>query len=75
MSCVLRSLLGDRSPESLVPGPGGDRLVALQVGDVRALGLTIEPAPVDHEPAHVYVVGPKSQRRRRQLASLAVYVV
>ena len=36
MSGFLASLLGDRSPDSLVPGPGGDRLVELRVGDLSA---------------------------------------
>ena len=74
MSWMLGSLLGDRSPESLVPRPGGDRLVSLRVGDVRALGLDIDLAPVEDDAAHVHVVGPKSQKVRRQLAALAVYV-
>ena len=68
-------MITDKQPESLVPGPGGDRLVRLRVGDVRALGLDVELAPVDDEPAHVYVVGNKSRQIRRELAVIADYVV
>ena len=75
MSCVLGSRLAGRDPRSLVPGPGGDRLVRLGVGDIRALGLTVEAAPIDGEPAHAHVIGEKNRSIRRQLASLATFVV
>jgi hypothetical protein len=75
MSAVLASLLGERDPISLVPGPGGDRLVMLTVADVVALGLDIVLAPTDDEPAHVHIVGTKTRSTRRTLADLARYVV
>lgn len=75
MSCVLGSLLSERDPASLVPGPGGNRLVRLRVGDVRRLGLEVEVDPTGDEPAHVHVVGDKTRGVRRQLADLAVYIV
>ena len=54
--------MGDRTPESLCPGPGGDRLVAFTVLELRELGLTVREDPTDDEPAHVLVEGDKSKR-------------
>jgi hypothetical protein len=74
-SCILASALGERSPDTLVPGPGGDRLVAITVLTVRNLGLDVELAPTDDEPAHVHLVGEKTRSIRRALADAARYVV
>ena len=74
MSCILGSLLEGRSPGSLVPGPGGDALVCFRAGDLLALGLSIERAPTDDEPAHVHVVGKKSRSVRAALADIAELV-
>ena len=75
MSCVLGSLLGNRDPRTLVPGPGGERLVALRVGDVRSLGLVVAADPIDGEDAHAVLIGPKSRAIHQQLAALSTYVV
>ena len=75
MSCILASALVGRDLASLVPGPGGDRLVALRVGDIRLLGLDVEASPAADEPAHVSVIGEKTRSVRRRLADLAQYVV
>ncbi len=75
MSCVALRLMGDRTPESLCPGPGGDRLVAFTVLELRQLGLTVREDPTDDEPAHVLVEGDKSKRVRTVLARAARYVV
>jgi hypothetical protein len=75
MSGVLLSLLGERAIESLVPGPGGDRLVRFQVFVLRELGLEVVHAPLDDDSAHVHIVGEKSRQLRRVLAEIAVFVV
>ena len=75
MSGMLATLLRGRSVESLVPGPGGDRLVQLSVADLRALGMEIELAPMDDEPAHVHIVGAKPRVVRKKIAALARYRV
>jgi hypothetical protein len=72
---VAHRLLGDRTPESLVPGPGGDRLVAFTVLELKRLGLTVKFDPTDDEPAHVLVEGEKTKRVRVGLARAARYTV
>jgi hypothetical protein len=75
MSCISHRLLGDRTPESLCPGPGGDRLVAFSVDELTQLGLTVRADPTEDEPAHVLVEGDKSKRVRAALARMARFVV
>jgi hypothetical protein len=75
MSGVLLSLLGERTIESLVPGPGGDRLVQFTVSALRELGLEVVLSPLEEDPAHVSIVGEKSRQLRRALAEIAVFTV
>ena len=74
MSAILGSLLEGRSAASLVPGPGGDALVCFRVSDLAGLGLSIELAPTDDEPAHIYVIGKKTRSLRGRLSDLAILV-
>lgn len=75
MSCVANSLLNGRDPESLVPGVGGDLLVAWTVAQLEILGLQVIEDPTDDEPAHVLVVGAKTRSVRRALATSSKWVV
>jgi hypothetical protein len=75
MSCVADWLLDDRPPESLVPGPGGDLLVALTVADLNEIGLEVVPDPIPDEPAHVLVEGAKTRSVRRALAVRSRWIV
>ena len=75
MSGILASLLSNRLVSDLVPGPGGDRLVVFTVRGLQALGLTVELAPTDDDPAHMHIVGEKNRSTRRDLADIAEYVV
>ncbi len=75
MSCVAQLLLDDRRPESLVPGPGGDLLVALRMSDLDDLGLVVVPDPLPDEPAHVLVEGAKTRTVRRALAARSRWIV
>lgn len=75
MSCIAHSLLNGRDPTSLVPGIGGDLLVALSVADLTAYGLTVVEDPTEDEPAHVLVIGAKTRSVRRGLAALSQWIV
>ncbi len=74
MSANLRSLLTGE-PGDLVPGPGGDLLVAFMVGDLRVMGLEVELDSQPDDPSHVGVRGPKSHALRKRLANMASWVV
>ena len=75
MSCIADRLLYGRDPVALVPGAGGDLLVALRVADLTAHALIVIEDPTEDEPAHVLVVGSKTRGVRRGLAALSQWIV
>jgi hypothetical protein len=65
--------IGRRSASSCIRAcAGGPPRVS--VGDLRAIGLDVERAPIDDEDAHVHVVGEKSRALRHKIATIARYL-
>lgn len=56
----------------------GSRIAAVSVGDLRALGLDVVPAPIDSDPGHAEIRSAaadlNNQEVRRRLAKLFRYV-
>jgi hypothetical protein len=75
MSCIAHALLDGSDPSSLVPGVGGDLLVAWTVADLGRYELEIIEDPTDDEPAHVLVTGAKTRSVRRGLAVSSKWIV
>lgn len=75
MSVVLAEAVGGRSGAEILTGHEGFALAAVSVGVVRACGLGVVRDPLESEPAHALVVGPKPKAVQRRLAKAAAWVV
>lgn len=72
----IKRVVDNRSVESLVPGDGGDALVAFDVQELRRHGFDVAASPTADEPARAHVTGDKSRRStRRLLADLARWAI
>ena len=75
MSVVLAEAVGGRGTAEILAGHEGFALAAVPVGVVRACGLGVIRDPLESEPAHALVVGPKPKAVQRRLAKAAVWAV
>ncbi len=78
VSVVLSDLLEQdgRTPEQLLVGYEDHGLTRLKIEDVQAIdGLTVEPKPEPHEPAHGEILGKKTGGRKNQLRELACWEI
>jgi hypothetical protein len=64
-----------RLPEEVLLGLDGFGLVVLRVGDLNGCNQTVTRTPTSEEPDHASVIGPKTHSIRRQMASLADWVI
>ena len=64
----------DDQPERTLAGHEGFGLVALTVADIRAAGLGVVRNPVEGNPQHVLIQGPKKRAAKRTLARQAEWI-
>jgi hypothetical protein len=74
MSVDLASIAGD--PEATRRGFPDHGVVRMKVGALRNAGFGVRRAPLDGNPAHTYVTGPKKQQKhRRRIKKCAEWVL
>ncbi len=64
-----------RDPSEVLIGHEGFGLVSIPTDSIAAAGLEVRPEPVDGEPDHAVVVGPKSQGTSRALSRASTWIV
>lgn len=64
-----------REPQEVLAGHDGYGLVALRVEDLLSLQLIVAPNPLQTEPDHALVIGPKTDATRRAMSKLATWVI
>lgn len=72
---VSADLVRETTPEKALEPMPSLGLVEVRVGDLRALGLTVERDPLPDNPAHVLIKGNFSKSTRRKIAKVTNLLV
>jgi hypothetical protein len=77
MSVTLAELVleSGRGPQDVINGLEGFKLSSFPVSLARSLGQGMERKPLEQEPAHAEVFGPKPESVRRKLAKGSQWVI
>jgi hypothetical protein len=65
---------GTEDPLASLEGHDGFGLVSITVGEIRATGLGVCPAPLDDNPRHAVIQGRKTDGIMRRLARASVWI-